>query len=109
MKLNAKTGMNYRLPTEAEWEYAARSGGKGEKYAGGSDLDSVAWYDSNSKSQIHPVGQKQPNGLGIYDMSGNVWEWCQDWYGDRYYASSPKDNPQGASSGQCSRTSSIAD
>ncbi|HLA50698.1 MAG TPA: SUMF1/EgtB/PvdO family nonheme iron enzyme, partial [Thermodesulfobacteriota bacterium] len=90
----------YRLPTEAEWEYAARSGGKNEKYAGGNDLDSVAWYSSNSGSKTHPVGQKNPNGLGIYDMSGNVWEWVNDWYDDNYYKSSPRDNPQGANSGQ---------
>lgn len=98
-KLNNMTGKTYRLPTEAEWEYAARSGGKSEKYAGGNDVDTVAWYDNNSGSRTHPVGQKQPNGLGIYDMTGNVWEWCQDWYGDGYYKSSPKDNPQGPSSG----------
>lgn len=97
--LNQRTGKTYRLPTEAEWEYAARSGGKSEKYAGGNDVDTVAWYDNNSGSRTHPVGQKQPNGLGIYDMTGNVWEWCQDWYGDGYYKSSPKDNPQGPSSG----------
>lgn len=95
-KLNQKTGKNYRLPTEAEWEYAARSGGKNEKYAGGNDIDSIAWYSSNSGSKIHPVGQKQPNGLGIYDMSGNVWEWVQDWYDENYYQNSPKDNPKGA-------------
>ncbi len=97
--LNQRTGKTYRLPTEAEWEYAARSGGKSEKYSGGNDLDSVAWYESNAGSQTHPVGQKQPNGLGIYDMSGNVWEWCQDWYDENYYKSNPKDNPQGPSSG----------
>mgnify|MGYP001565862054 FL=1 len=95
-KLNQKTGKNYRLPTEAEWEYAARSGGKNEKYAGGNDIDSIAWYSSNSGSKTHPVGQKQPNGLGIYDMSGNVWEWVQDWYDENYYKNSPKDNPKGA-------------
>ncbi len=72
---------NFRLPTEAEWEYAARSGGKKEKYAGGDDIDAVAWYEKNSAKSTHPVGKKTPNGLGIYDMSGNVWEWCQDWYG----------------------------
>jgi len=101
-RLNSKTGKKYRLPTEAEWEYAARSGGKREKYAGtnsDADLGSYAWYITNSGSKTHPVGQKQPNGLGLYDMSGNVWEWCSDWYGKDYYASSPKDNPQGPSSG----------
>ncbi len=95
-KLNQKTGKNYRLPTEAEWEYAARSGGKNEKYAGGNDIDSVACYSANAGGKIHPVGQKQPNGLGIYDMSGNVWEWVQDWYDENYYKNSPKDNPNGA-------------
>ncbi|MEN6423126.1 MAG: formylglycine-generating enzyme family protein [Smithella sp.] len=98
-KLNSRTGKRYRLPTEAEWEYAARSGGKSEKYAGGDDVDAVAWYFSNSGSRTHPVGQKQPNGLGLYDMSGNVWEWCNDWYGDKYYNQSPRDNPGGPSSG----------
>lgn len=99
-RLNGKTGKNYRLPTEAEWEYAARSGGKREKYAGGDDLDRVAWYSSNSGSKTHPVGTKAPNGLGLYDMSGNVWEWCQDWYGEKFYGESPRDNSRGPSSGQ---------
>ena len=98
--LTVRTGKGYRLPTEAEWEYAARSGGKREKYSGGDNLDSVGWYESNSGSKTHPVGQKQPNGLGLYDMSGNVWEWVQDWYDDDYYRKSPKNNPEGASSGQ---------
>jgi len=98
-RLNAKTGMNYRLPTEAEWEYAARSGGKREKYAGGDNIDSVAWYDGNSGRRTHPVGTKLPNGLGLYDMSGNVLEWCSDWYGASYYGSSPRNNPKGPSSG----------
>jgi formylglycine-generating enzyme required for sulfatase activity len=95
--LNQRTDKNYRLPTEAEWEYAARSGGKSEKYSGGNDVNSVAWYDGNSDGKTHVVGHKQPNGLGIYDMSGNVSEWCQDWYDGNYYSSSPKDNPQGPS------------
>lgn len=99
-KLNSRTGKRYRLPTEAEWEYAARSGGKNEKYAGTNDnLDDYAWYTSNSGSKTHPVGQKRPNNLGLYDMSGNVWEWVQDWYDAGYYKNSPKNNPQGPSSG----------
>ncbi|MBI3813805.1 MAG: formylglycine-generating enzyme family protein, partial [Nitrospinae bacterium] len=99
-KLNQKTGNKYRLPTEAEWEYAARSGGRSEKYSGGNNIDSVGWYDKNSGSKTHPVGQKEANGLGLYDMTGNVWEWCSDWYADDYYRKSPKNNPRGADSGQ---------
>lgn len=98
-KLNNRSGKNYRLPTEAEWEYAARSGGKKEKYAGSNSVDSVAWYYSNSGVQKHQVGTQSANGLGLYDMSGNLWEWCSDWYASDYYKSSPRDNPQGASSG----------
>jgi len=87
----------YRLPTEAEWEYAARGGQKsrGAIYAGSNDPDEVAWYAANSENQIHPVGQKAPNELGLYDMSGNLYEWCWDWYGADYYASSPTDDPKG--------------
>jgi formylglycine-generating enzyme required for sulfatase activity len=78
--LNARTGRNYRLPTEDEWEYAAREGTKKSSYAypGSDDIGEVAWYDGNSGGQTHPVGQKSPNALGIYDMGGNVYEWCQD-------------------------------
>jgi formylglycine-generating enzyme required for sulfatase activity len=95
-RLNKKsTGNKYRLPTEAEWEYAARSGGKSERYSGGNDVDSVAWYAENSGKKNHPVGAKASNGLGIYDMSGNVWEWTSDWYGSGYYSNSPRTNPAG--------------
>ena len=96
-RLNAKTGMNFRLPTEAEWEYAARGGHSGgSKYAGSDNINNVAWYDNNSNS-THTIATKSPNSLGIYDMSGNVWEWCQDWY-DKYSTSS-QTNPKGPSSG----------
>ena len=116
-KLNAATGKSYRLPTEAEWEYAARGGNKsqGYKYAGSNDPDLVAWYNdldldawyddldldewygSNNDGTTHEVGTRFPNELGIYDMSGNVKEWCQDWYGS--YSSSPQTNPKGPNSG----------
>jgi formylglycine-generating enzyme required for sulfatase activity len=94
-KLNEKTGKRYRLPSEAEWEYAARSGGKAEKYSGGDVIDAVAWYDNNADQKPHKVGTKQANGLGIHDMSGNVWEWVNDCYRDNYYKESPKNDPQG--------------
>ena len=79
-RLNQLTGRNYRLPTEAEWEYACRSGGKMQTFCGGGDLDSLGWHDGNSGGASHPVGTKRPNDLGIHDMSGNVWEWTADWY-----------------------------
>jgi formylglycine-generating enzyme required for sulfatase activity len=98
-RLSQKTGYKFRLPTEAEWEYACRSGGREEKYSGSDNVDAVAWYLDNSSGHTHPVGSKRSNGLGIHDMSGNVWEWCQDWYNKYYYGISPWDNPQGPSSG----------
>ena len=98
-KLGAAGSKRFRLPTEAEWEFAARSGGKDEKYAGGNDVDEVAWYEANSGGTTHPVAQKRPNGLGLYDMSGNVWEWCSDIYSSSYYDYSPRNNPQGAAEG----------
>lgn len=98
-KLNNLTGKNFRMPTEAEWEFAARGGimSKGYKYSGSNTLGNVAWYVNNSDGKTHEVGTKSPNELGIHDMSGNVNEWCSDWYGS--YSSNPQTNPTGASNG----------
>ena len=99
-ELSRMTGKAYYLPTEAQWEYAARGGKKadGTKYSGSWSIDAVAWYYNNSGSSTHPVKNKRPNGLGLYDMSGNVWEWCSDWYSDNYNVNDTN-NPVGPSSG----------
>lgn len=105
--LDQRTGKNFRLPTEAEWEYAARSGGKREKYSGTSnenELGDFAWSRENSGGKTHPVGRKKPNGLGLYDMTGNVEEWTADWYDRDYYRTSPKKNPGGPKRGETKAT-----
>ncbi len=101
-KLNKIKKAHYRLTTEAEYEYAARGGdkSKGYNYSGSNNEDEVAWFEDNSGRQSHPVGQKKSNELGLFDMSGNVWEWCSDWYEMYYYKVSPSDNPQGPVQGE---------
>ena len=100
VKLNLLTGKKYRLPTEAEWEYAARGGSlsKGYRYSGSNNINNVAWYTVNSSNKTQPVGQFPPNELGLYDMSGNVWEWCNDWMAN--YSSKSESNPQGPETGE---------
>jgi formylglycine-generating enzyme required for sulfatase activity len=95
-KLNKLTGKKYSLPSEAQWEFAARGGtkSKGYKYAGSNDLGEVAWYDDNSDGKMHEVGKRMANELGLYDMNGNVWEWCQDYYNSDFYSNiKSKNNP----------------
>ena len=98
-RLNTLTGLDFKLPTESQWEYAARGGSKsqGNKYSGSNTLSEVGWFRENSGGKTHPIGQKQANELGLYDMSGNVWEWCSDWYGG--YNSSSETDPIGSWSG----------
>ena len=95
----APKGWKFTLPTAAQWEFAARGGNrsKGHEYSGSNDINEVAWYDDNSDNQTHPVGEKKPNELGLYDMSGNVWEWCLDWSGS--YSRGAVTDPQGPQSG----------
>ena len=100
-KLNALTGQHFRLPTEAEWEFACRGGNnsRGYKYSGSNYIDNVAWYDGNSGKKTYSLATKLPNELGIYDMSGNVMEWCSDWY--EKYSSGAQANPKGPYDGSC--------
>ena len=100
-KLSEQTKQVVRLPTEAEWEYTCRAGTTTQYHSGDTeaDLARVAWYSASSKNTTHPVGQKEPNAFGLYDMHGNVLQWCQDWHGDDYYSKSPAEDPQGPAQG----------
>jgi len=100
-RLTEQTKQAVRLPTEAEWEYACRAGTTSTYHSGDTeaDLARVGWYYANSTNTTHPVGQKEPNAFGLYDMHGNVWQWCQDWYGENYYGKSEAENPQGPAQG----------
>lgn len=99
--LSEETGKRYNLPTEAQWEFAAKGGNqsRGYKFSGGNSILFVGWFKNSSGGKTHEVATKKPNELGLYDMSGNVWEWCLDWYDGDYYASSPSNNPKGPNSG----------
>ena len=101
-RLNKLTGLTFVLPTEAQWEYAARGGkyNQDKMFAGSDNIDEVGWYAFNSDSEVHEVAQKLPNELGLYDMTGNVWEWCSDYFSEDYYSQSPKENPTGPVSGE---------
>ena len=101
MRLGRQTKKSVRLPTEAEWEYSCRAGTKTAYFLGDteSDLERVAWYEANARNTTHPVGQKEPNVFGLYDMHGNVWEWCQDWREGHFYSISPAEDPQGSAQG----------
>lgn len=92
-KLTVEGGYTPRLPTEAEWEYSARGGGRKELYSGGNDPSVLGWYEKNNGGSTHPVGQKIPNAYGLYDMSGNVWEWCQDLYSTDSFIKKPENSP----------------
>ena len=95
--LRKKSGLEFRLPTEAEWEKCCRGGGRSPHY---DPLDEIAWHGGNSGGKSHPVGTKRPNGFGLHDLLGNVWEWCSDWYGSAYYGVSPYRDPTGPAKGE---------